>query len=175
MAKQTIALGTAPSGVGGDTPRSANVKVNANFDELYAADLVSYKKANVLGVVGQSGGVPTGALMEYISNGNGQAFKFASGLMIAVRFVASQPFNVAPGAVNFRNDIAMPVTFVGNVHRTYSGYVTDNLGNRFGLPVVDDSASSGNNGIWACSVFNSTGTPITQILSLQLTAIGRWF
>lgn len=37
MAKQVIQLGTPPSGVGGDTPRSANIKINSNFDELYAA------------------------------------------------------------------------------------------------------------------------------------------
>ena len=37
MAKQTINLGVAPTGQGGDTPRSANVKIGANFDELYAA------------------------------------------------------------------------------------------------------------------------------------------
>lgn len=37
MSKQTVSLGTAPSGVGGDTPRSANIKINGNFDELYAA------------------------------------------------------------------------------------------------------------------------------------------
>ncbi len=36
MAKQTINLGTAPTGVGGDTPRSAFVKTQSNFDELYA-------------------------------------------------------------------------------------------------------------------------------------------
>lgn len=36
MAKQTIALGTSPTGVGGDTPRSAFTKAQANFDELYA-------------------------------------------------------------------------------------------------------------------------------------------
>ena len=37
MSKQTINLGTAPTGVGGDTPRSAFTKTQANFDELYAA------------------------------------------------------------------------------------------------------------------------------------------
>jgi hypothetical protein len=35
MAKQTINLGTLPTGVGGDTPRSAFTKAQANFDELY--------------------------------------------------------------------------------------------------------------------------------------------
>jgi hypothetical protein len=37
VAKQIINLGTAPTGAGGDTPRSAFVKMQANFDELYAA------------------------------------------------------------------------------------------------------------------------------------------
>lgn len=36
MSKQTINLGTAPTGVGGDTPRSAFTKAQSNFDELYA-------------------------------------------------------------------------------------------------------------------------------------------
>ena len=37
MAKQTINLGTSPTGAGGDTPRSAFIKVQANIDELYTA------------------------------------------------------------------------------------------------------------------------------------------
>ncbi|UUT22171.1 hypothetical protein [Pseudomonas sp. T8] len=37
MTKQVIQLGTPPTGVGGDTPRSANMKINGNFDEVYAA------------------------------------------------------------------------------------------------------------------------------------------
>lgn len=37
MSKQTIQLGTAPTGAGGDTPRSAFTKTQSNFDELYAA------------------------------------------------------------------------------------------------------------------------------------------
>lgn len=35
MARSEILLGTAPSGVGGDTPRSANVKINAMTAEIY--------------------------------------------------------------------------------------------------------------------------------------------
>lgn len=37
MARQNIELGTAPTGVGGDTPRSANVKINEMTTELYTA------------------------------------------------------------------------------------------------------------------------------------------
>ena len=38
MTKQTINLGTAPNGAGGDTQRSAWIKAAGNFDELYQAD-----------------------------------------------------------------------------------------------------------------------------------------
>lgn len=37
MAKQSINLGTAPTGTGGDTPRTAFQKAIDNFTELYAA------------------------------------------------------------------------------------------------------------------------------------------
>lgn len=36
MARQEINLGTAPTGAGGDTTRSAGVKINAMTNELYA-------------------------------------------------------------------------------------------------------------------------------------------
>ncbi|KJH75633.1 hypothetical protein [Pseudomonas sp. ES3-33] len=49
MAKQTILLGAAPTGVGGDTPRTAFTKAQQNFDELYARDaqLGSAANANI--------------------------------------------------------------------------------------------------------------------------------
>ncbi|WP_151981583.1 phage tail fiber protein [Acinetobacter guerrae] len=52
MAIQTINLGTAPSGAGGDTNRSANVKINANFtDNVNAASrLVGTSSGNVMQV-----------------------------------------------------------------------------------------------------------------------------
>lgn len=40
MAKQTINLGTAPTGAGGDTTRAAFVKAQANFDEIYTSGLI---------------------------------------------------------------------------------------------------------------------------------------
>ncbi len=38
MARQDISIGTAPSGVGGDTTRTAAIKINAMTQELYARD-----------------------------------------------------------------------------------------------------------------------------------------
>ena len=91
MAKQVISLGTAPSGAGGDDRRSAWFKAISNFTELYdflagtagstalPASLAAaisaaggYRKATILGAVGQSGGVPTGAIIERGNNANGE-------------------------------------------------------------------------------------------------------
>ena len=44
MAKQSINLGTPPEGKDGDTARTANVKINANFSELYARTQGSLSK-----------------------------------------------------------------------------------------------------------------------------------
>lgn len=49
MARQEINLGSAPTGVGGDTTRSTGVKINAMTQELYArnAQLGSASNANI--------------------------------------------------------------------------------------------------------------------------------
>lgn len=41
MSRQEIDLGTRPSGVGGDTPRSAMIKINAMTNELYKGDALA--------------------------------------------------------------------------------------------------------------------------------------
>lgn len=60
MAKQTINLGTTPTGAGGDTPRSAFTKAQSNFDELYQANakLGTAAAANIGNRSGQVLAVP---------------------------------------------------------------------------------------------------------------------
>ena len=43
MAKQTLDLGTIADDGTGDPIRSGGSKINSNFDELYAADLINIK------------------------------------------------------------------------------------------------------------------------------------
>ncbi|WP_277590515.1 hypothetical protein [Pseudomonas chlororaphis] len=59
MSKQVINLGVIPTGVGGDTPRSANTKVNDNFAELYS----------VLGATGSPSTLP--AALPVANGGTG--------------------------------------------------------------------------------------------------------
>ena len=46
-----------------------------------------FKQSNILGTVSQSGGVPTGAIIERGSNANGEFVKYADGTMICTRLV----------------------------------------------------------------------------------------
>lgn len=46
-------------------------------------DPIAYYQGNVLGTVSETGGVPTGALMESGANANGRFWRFAGGLQIA--------------------------------------------------------------------------------------------
>ena len=143
MAKQTINLGTAPTGTGGDTPRTAFTKAQGNFDEIYGAlgasgspleipatlpvskggtgnttgKATNLAAAAILGTVSQSGGVPTGALMEAGSTANGRYYKYACGMLICVYVnMMSRAVNVGyRGAFADTGGIAsvtFPVVFV---------------------------------------------------------------
>lgn len=63
MARQNIELGTPPSGVGGDTPRSANTKVNAMFTELYGSGF-GVGEATLLGAASPNS-QPLGTVKAY--------------------------------------------------------------------------------------------------------------
>ncbi|WPO49539.1 hypothetical protein [Pseudomonas sp. S1Bt23] len=173
MAKQVIQLGTPPTGVGGDTPPSANVKINSNFDELYAADLINYKRTNIIGTVSQSGGVPTGAIIETGTNANGTYTKFAGGAMICTRqvqvTVAIQTVSTSGVYYSGGNAaVAMPATFTSlmfaDVGITSSSETTGWVDGR-GV----DSLSA-----WAGNILFDVYSRAAQAYTLQYFAIGRW-
>ncbi|MFK9081942.1 hypothetical protein [Pseudomonas neuropathica] len=172
MAKQSILLGTAPTGVGGDTPRTAFTKAQSNFDELYAADLANYKKNNVVGAVSQTSGVPTGAIIEQGTNANGSWTKFADGTMICSGFkdLGSQAFP-AIGNLFYTgafSGIAFPLIFVG-LPKVNIGIISSG-----GLCWVSQGSTfattSATSGFYVLSpAANSNGLTATYM------AIGRWF
>ncbi len=68
-----------------------------DFDVLFleANNSALYRRANILGTVGQTGGVPTGAVIESGSNANGQFVRFADGLQICTNGNAAITTNPA--------------------------------------------------------------------------------
>ncbi|BEJ38594.1 phage tail protein [Citrobacter freundii] len=127
----------------------------------------------MVGAVSQTGGAPTGAIIERGSNSNGEYIKFADGTLICwfTRTVESITSNPSGGTTNlyFSSEVGLtfPATFVGTT------------------PTVTPSASlsSGGTSSWPSVRGRSlTGTSLALISNVQnaaaylgYTAIGRWF
>jgi hypothetical protein len=116
-----------------------------------------YTRANILGTVSQSAGVPTGAIMEYISNANGEAWRFACGMQICTTIVVTGYSATTP----------FTRTFAASFIATPGGVSINNT------PVsaydVDAMAYATTTG----ATFYSTNTAASN--TVVMTAIGRWF
>lgn len=150
-----VTVDGAGSGVDADT-----------LDGQHAADF--YQQSNILGTVSQSGGVPTGAIIERGSNANGEYVKFADGTMICKHTDAlGRNVNVAAGSI-YKSDgeytWTFPATFaalpaVKSSIRTASALWTD--------------ARAANTTQGAVRAYCTIST--TAPLTIDITAIGRWF
>lgn len=125
--------------------------------------------ADIVGVVSQSGGVPTGAIIQRGSNANGKFIRFADGTQIctnrwllAVRNWTTNDSWIVGGWGYPANFIEPPVAMAIN-DSTWAGQFT--------------TATEGvrSNQIDLISLRNSFGAARTAANTLQLLAIGRWF
>lgn len=165
-------------------PASANITTAANdtaeFLSLGAGNWIclrynpasgTYSRTNAVGTVSQVSGVPTGALMEYVTNANGEAWKFAGGLMIATQTVTIGGGTVANGSI-FRSLLAaigsMPVNFITPPKVTCNAFSVAS-GSGWGSLGTLGSAS-----IWG-SYYCFTATAVTGNVQFDLIAVGRWF
>ena len=133
-----------------------------------------YKKSNILGTVSESGGVPTGAVIERGSNSNGEYVKFADGTLIMNRTVSVNLNNDGPVQSLFDYPIS---SYTGVSVAT--GSPTRGTGNRDnadGLARVtvwpDDS-----NTCWRVlvgQVESASGSPAGSS-PVSLIAIARWY
>ncbi|MBC3375812.1 hypothetical protein HU762_17820 [Pseudomonas sp. SWRI92] len=205
MSKQTILLGTPPTGVGGDTPRSAFTKAQSNFDELYTAlgaagspvalpaalpitkggtggttqaaarialGLKSAAVADIVGPVSQSGGVPTGALIERGSNANGQFVKYADGTLICwgsgsgnVDTAVSTLYGTTSGTL-YSTVVVVPLPFSFVSTTTYGTWCKSN---DRGLAELTVNKTASQFGVQLRH--QTTG----NLVNFDFLAIGRWF
>ena len=121
----------------------------------------------LVGTVSQSGGIPTGAVVERGSNANGEYVRFADGTQICFRVVtfSSVPTNSTSEAV-----FSWPASFASAAVRAVG--TISSLGESpdvFGVTSIRDTdATSGR----VC-VRNGAGS--AQIMAAACIIIGRWF
>lgn len=120
-----------------------------------------YHTGNILGPVAQSGGVPTGGIIERGSNANGQYVRFADGTQICTRHfgtAASTHAWVFPAAFSGHTGGALTLMAMPRAS-TVPSIVTENF---------DLSATAATFKVW-----DKDGAALSS--QLYATAIGRWF
>lgn len=151
---------------------SANVSITAtvaddshnhiisNVDGLQAALDLKVSKDSIVGTVSQSGGIPTGAVVERGSNANGEYVRFADGTQIchSSNLVSSSSggkiwtfpagFSATPSAV-----------CCARAASAHAGLI--------------DATGSGSSATFSAWIIGSS--PARTAIGVELVAIGRWF
>jgi hypothetical protein len=141
--------------------------IRKRFNEVWTPWVQQYDQQNILGTVSQSGGVPTGAIIERGENGNGEYIKFADGTMICKNVLSYTAALVALGSLYANTGLELwtfPAEFAER-------------------PVVTASDTGSVNVWFHCSaatadadlrVFSYTAS-ITGTRYIDILAVGRWF
>ncbi|MBN8241855.1 hypothetical protein JF546_02380 [Nitratireductor aquimarinus] len=122
----------------------------------------AFRRGNVLGTVSQSGGVPTGAVIERGINANGEYVRFADGTQICT---TTKSVSLASAAYH---DFPYPAAFTGDVFGSWSTVKTQS-GANVGVLASCFLATSGAE--WSFRVNSSGGSAV----NIYLDACGRWF
>jgi hypothetical protein len=127
-----------------------------------------YSRDSILGTVSQSGGVPTGAIIEKGSNANGSYVRFADGTQICWRAVALGTTSNGTGSLFSTNTVS------GSWAANFSAAPT----------IVTSAKDSQGALVWSTNAAASTtGFTLLQGISVvntasanaDLVAVGRWY
>lgn len=118
-----------------------------------------YGRHNLLGTVSQSGGLPTGAVIERGSNANGEYTRFADGTQICMHYLTT--------SASAETTWTFPVAF------SASSYRLSGMGNFAALASRTPRVTNKTTTSLDLSVFNSADARVVS--GIDLTAIGRWF
>jgi hypothetical protein len=118
-----------------------------------------YDKENILGIVSESGGVPTGAIIESGSNANGEYTKYADGTLVCTHAQATSASAAVlwtfPTAFSSA-DVIIGITPVSGTTTSLAGKVSNGSGNGVEFAIIQ-------------------ATNVRILATAQLSAIGRWF
>lgn len=166
MALQSINLGATGTGAGGDTARTAFEKLNANFSNPAHAS-----SKMVIGPVSQSGGVPTGAIIERGSNANGEYVRFADGTQECWGSGTGSPnasdanaFGTTSGTTFYENvQVTLPAAFIN------TSYVMQSAATARGVASLCSPTTTSTAFVQCRHAGQGVSVPF------RYTAKGRWF
>jgi hypothetical protein len=138
------------------------------------SDVVStYWRTNILGTVGQSAGVPTGAIIQTGTNSNGTFVKLADGTMICrTSFSTTNPVNTAIGSIfksSSEESWTFPAVFIATPSLT--GFVISGTANSW----VGLGANATGGGTSTLFVVMSAASQTAPTTVISLMAVGTWF
>jgi len=162
-------------------------KVLTDVSTIDSSNLQSdvYKQANILGTVSQSGGVPTGAIIERDSNANGEYVKYADGTMICSVRGLTLP-RTAFGNI-METPWFFPVSFTNSTNLSTVMSIRNNGANFVGFTGWSDAqvrermtSSFANTTLFTTSVrigqnFDRSVPSGATLTGVCATAIGRWY
>ena len=120
-----------------------------------------------VGTVSQSGGVPTGAIIETGTNSNGTYTKFASGLLICEGAVAY--FSVPANSYTQCPTITFPATFATMDYAVHIRSTPTVSSDVYGYSYANSI------GLSTYSEMYRNGASAQNIANGRYTAVGRWF
>ncbi len=132
-----------------------------------------YKQSNIIGTVGQSLGVPTGAVIERGSNANGEYVKFADGTMMCRWKPTFISITIAPLTASGPHPWIYPAVFINLVNLVVSVYYAGAYANSLRACVGGVGASELNAYVVNGDTIATLTTTPDDIL--MFLAIGRWF
>lgn len=130
---------------------------------------IAFRRGNILAAVSQSGGIPTGALIERGTNANGEYVKFADGTYISTFTDGGIVCNSASGSL-FRSGTTNTWTFPGGAYASTTHLSVTASSNTLArwasaMPASTTTANYDN--------YSATSSASSQVVTL--VAVGRWF
>jgi hypothetical protein len=162
-----VAISGDSSGTGTFTIKSPNSNSDRTLNLPDAAGEM-YNQGNILGTVSQSGGVPTGAIIESGSNANGEFVRYADGTQICTRSITPASNDNIGTLASFAVAFSVAPTVAAQAKSVASG------GTGSSFVTEHDTVSTTQCRVKvlthaATVISNATNIPIS------IVAIGRWF
>lgn len=157
----------------GSVSNVGNIDVAQIAAQLNTLDNAAYKKTNIVGPVSQTGGVPTGAIIESGSNANGRYIKYADGTMICTRKDTYTGHNITGAYGSMFNGQAVPA--VNYAQAFIATPVTSQTMTAEGAVCIAGSNGTATATVWPAvfplAAISYSGAAIT----MDRIAIGRWY